>query len=161
MGYAIRLEIDDKAGALQRLLLLLGQRNVSFEYFSAVKDDEDRVLRVTLGLAADQGRAAWVSRQLSRHKDVMHVQMTPFDNVAEQWTQTASETIELEDLSHRAVEDWFTQSKVATHRNHGKISNLPHTGCTETTHTHHARGGLKNERKIILRRQRRSKVVGG
>lgn len=114
MGYAIDLIMRDGPGAVQRLTLLLAQRNVEVEHFTARADRTNRSVHVTIGIQGDYQRAVWVMRQLSRHKDIR-------------------------DASVRHAED--TQSY------------LDHQFAE-------SRGGSIHERKVILRRQRRSQVVG-
>ncbi|MDA8193073.1 MAG: hypothetical protein M0Z53_03620 [Thermaerobacter sp.] len=195
MGYVISLEMQDHAGALQRLLLLLGQRNVTFEYFAALTDETRRVMQVTIGIAADQRRAAWVNRQLSRHKGVIQARLAPFEDtevladvsVREHAPLEAPQTVSVMPStnpqrmtvrgSHRAVEAWMRQNQATPHAVYrwrlgaddrdetasSVVRGLPRpTRDTQTQQTGQTdQGGFRYERKIVLRRQRRSEVVGG
>lgn len=178
MGYVISMEIYDGPGALQRLLLLLGQRNVSFDYFAALNDNSRGIIQVTIGLAGDYGRAAWVTRQLNRHRDVIRTEVVPVEH-----TEVMAD-VSVQDLNtvdrrgavsvtpaghpdrltirgaHPAVEDWMVRHHATAHVIYRWRP--VEAGSSPIDHARqHIQGGIRHERKIVLRRQRRSKVVGG
>ena len=71
MNPFIGVELQDKPGAIQRLLLMLGQRNVDIEQMTVKKDHDTARLTVMIGVSGTPERAQWIRRQITRHKDVI------------------------------------------------------------------------------------------
>lgn len=125
MGYTIGLEVKRDSGAIQRLMFLLGQRNIDFKHFVSHSDESTNTIRVAIDIYGDRERAQWVARQLTRHKGIIRIFVSAKDGKDGGESPSNSESCAIKD-----------------------------------THWNSNQGGFSHERKIILRRQRRSQVVG-
>ncbi|AUW94197.1 MAG: hypothetical protein C7B44_09325 [Sulfobacillus thermosulfidooxidans] len=177
MNPFIGVEMQDKPGAIQRLLLLLGQRNVEIEQMTIKKDREAGRLTAMIGIDATAEKARWVMRQLTRHQDIVRtflaknsfhtvlVAAGPKDSAVRDVPAVSCSPIDAHAGYYtvagprHAVDTWIEE-------NHARVFAL-FPSCLSgkindkhaRTQTHHIQGGWNHERKIILRRQRRSEVV--
>ncbi|MHB1612377.1 MAG: hypothetical protein ACYCOU_12810 [Sulfobacillus sp.] len=178
MSQTIRVEMQDGLGAVQRLLLLLGQRSIAIEHLAVQFAPETGSIVAHLGIAGDSPRAQWVMRQISRHKNVVavyliaerdqntwaEVRLAPYQEVRPHPSVTVLQHDHEQGRyrimgSGAAVGQW-----VSAHQ--GQVESVSQTGLWATPRPQRneipsfkLRGGIDSERKIILRRQRRSRVV--
>ncbi len=176
MNPFIGVELQDKPGAIQRLLLMLGQRNVDIEQMTVKKDHDTARLTVMIGVSGTPERAQWIRRQITRHKDVIRsfivknsyhtvvvaavptqkpvhvplVSATPIDSHIGYYTVAGP---------RHAIEQWIDENKAHVFALFPSCLTLKFNDLTPKKTVYHTRGGWNNERKIILRRQRRSEVV--
>lgn len=68
--YQMTVEMRHKPGALQRLVALLGQRNVEVEDLWVETHRALGTISVVVSIEGNAERAAWVLRQVWRHQDV-------------------------------------------------------------------------------------------
>ncbi len=173
----IGVEMRDKPGAIQRLFVMLGQRNVEIEQMTVKKDHQAGSLTAVIGIDGTPERAAWVMRQMTRHQDVIRtydVQNTahavlvaagPADGMVQAVPGVSCSPIDTHAGYYtvagprQGIDEWIA-------RNHAKIFGLYPSCLTSQTQerggvasTYQIRGGWNHERKIILRRQRRSEVA--
>lgn len=174
----IGIEMQDGLGALQRLLLLLGQRNIVIQHLTVQTAPEERSMVAHVGIEGDPRRAEWVMRQLFRHKGVnrvyrvesseqltwMEVEMPPQQELHRMQGVTVLE----EDRArgryrvtgcHSDLTHWVQmhEGKIAAVSATGLWPRLRHTDPVRSVGK--LQGGMASERKVILRRQRRSRVV--
>lgn len=154
------------------------------EHLTATRDQEAGQIRVTVGIQGGEERAQWVMRQITRHKDVMatfliddgniktcvEVQVPDAERVAERAGMTvypASKTpgaLSLIGPKHM-VDDWVRQHRAEVHHMYhacpasAEGPNRSPSGYQSNSQTNF-QGGFSSERKVVLRRRRRSEVVG-
>ena len=176
MNPFIGVELQDKPGAIQRLLLMLGQRNVEIEQMTVKKDRETSRLTVMIGITGTHERAQWIRRQMTRHQDVTrtfivknsyhtvliasvaiprptHVPLVsaiPIDSHAGYYTVAGP---------RHAIEQWIEWNHARVLALFPSCLTLKLSDKMPQKFVYHTRGGWNNERKIILRRQGRSEVV--
>ncbi|WP_053958489.1 hypothetical protein [Sulfobacillus thermosulfidooxidans] len=176
MNPFIGVELQDKPGAIQRLLLMLGQRNVDIEQMTIKKDRDTSRLTVMIGIAGTHERAQWIRRQMTRHQDVTRtfivknsyhtvlvaavptqkpahvplVSATPIDSHAGYYTVAGP---------RHAIEQWIEDNHAHVFALFPSCLTLKISDKMPKKSVYHTRGGWNHERKIILRRQRRSEVV--
>ncbi len=176
MNPFIGVELRDKPGAIQRLLLMLGQRNVDIEQMTVKKDYDTARFTVMIGISDTPERAQWVRRQLTRHQDVIRtfivknsyhtvvvaavptqkpvhvplVSAVPIDSHVGYFTVSGQ---------RHAIEQWVEENQAHIFALFPSCLTLKFNDSKPRTSVYHTRGGWNNERKIILRRQRRSEVV--
>lgn len=174
----IGIEMQDGLGALQRLLLLLGQRNIVIQHLTVQTAPEERSMVAHVGIEGDPRRAEWVMRQLFRHKGVnrvyrvesseqltwMEVEMPPHQELHRMQGVTVLE--EDQGRGRYRVTGCHSDLTHWVQMHEGKIAAVSATGLwPRLRHTDPVRsvgklqGGMASERKVILRRQRRSRVV--
>lgn len=174
----IGIEMQDGLGALQRLLLLLGQRNIAIQHLTVQTAPHEGSMVAHVGIEGDPRRAEWIMRQLFRHKGVrrvyrvetdeqptwMEVQVAPQKEV--QWTTGV--TVLEEDAAHGRYRVTGSQHDVShwVEIHAGQVAAVSQTGLwPRLRHSDPVRtlgklqGGMASERKVILRRQRRSRLV--
>lgn len=177
MNPFIGVEMQDKPGAIQRLLLILGQRNVEIEQMTIKKDREAGRLTAMIGIDGTADRARWVMRQLTRHQDIVRtflvknsfhtvlVAAGPKDLAVQEIPSVSCSPIDAHAGYYtvagprHAIDRWIED-------NHARVFALFPSCLAVQLHdkssrptTYHIQGGWNHERKIILRRQRRSEVA--
>ncbi len=180
MNQTIGIELQDGLGALQRLLLVLGQRNIVIQHLTVQTAPQERFMVAHVGIEGDPFRVEWVMHQLFRHKGVrrvyrvesseqptwMEVQLSPHQEVQ----RTPGVTVLAEDRARGRYRVTGCQKDltywVKTHDGHveavSQTGLWPHVRNDDPVSVRgKLQGGMGNERKVILRRQRRSRVVSG
>ncbi|PSR34786.1 MAG: hypothetical protein C7B46_03490 [Sulfobacillus benefaciens] len=178
MSQTIRVEMQDGFGAIQRLLVLLGQRSIAIEHLAVQFAPQNGSIVAHLGIAGDTARAHWVMRQISRHKDVIAVYMLSNQDV-NTWAEVrlapfqevlSESNVTVLDRDHEKGHYRIMGSEVAVNRwvaaHQGQVESISQTGLWPSIKSDDkdipslkSRGGIDSERKIVLRRQRRSRVV--
>ncbi|MBX5467418.1 MAG: hypothetical protein K6U14_08005 [Firmicutes bacterium] len=132
MGYTMGVTMRDQDGAITRLLLLLSQRNLKIAHLTVRRESPGTVTAVVaIDDAADRG--PWALRQVTRHKDLLEARLLEGAGPA-----GAGPAGKEADLGQRYRYRRSRQEK-------------PHT----------LQGGTPHDRKLLLRRTRRSSMVNG
>lgn len=138
MGYTMAVTMRDQQGAITRLMLLLSQRNLKLAQFTLHRDSPGTVTAV-VGIDDRADRGPWALRQVSRHKDVLAARL--LDSDASYETGPGAE---------RAMSEGSESGPGNRYRYRRR-----------TTQSEIPQGVKEHDRKILLRRTRRSSVVNG
>lgn len=138
MGYTMAVTMRDQQGAITRLMLLLSQRNLKLAQFTLHRDSPGTVTAV-VGIDDRADRGPWALRQVSRHKDVLAARLLDPETT------------------------YQTGSGAAGAMNQGSESGPGnrYRYRRRATQNEIQQGVKAHDRKIILRRTRRSSVVNG
>ncbi len=177
-NHTIGIEMQDGLGALQRLLLLLGQRNIVIQHLTVQTAPHEGSMVAHVGIEGDPRRAEWIMRQLFRHKGVrrvyrvepsqqptwMEVQVAPQQEIQ----RTDGVTVLEEDHTHGRYRVTGCQHDLTrwVELHAGQVQAVSQTGlwprlrnADPVRTVGKLQGGMASERKVILRRQRRSRVA--
>jgi hypothetical protein len=134
MGYTMAVTMRDQQGAITRLMLLLSQRNLKLAQFTLHRDSPGTVTAV-VGIDDRADRGPWALRQVSRHKDVLAARLLDAD------------------ASYEAGQAVYERSEPSPGNRYR---------YRRRTSSREIQQGVKeHDRKIVLRRTRRSSVVNG
>lgn len=75
MSYIIEVTMEDREGAVARLVMLFSQRHLDMVRFSSTRDGVSGLVTAVIEVAGASDRAPWALRQMSRHYNVLQARI--------------------------------------------------------------------------------------